>query len=413
MSKNANGPRAQDLLLALLFLAMAAATPERDPSQIVLILLLGALQITESRFIPLDTARGKVLWNLGKVLVSYLLIGITGGVQSSFYLVLLFPVISAAATLSVFSTLAFTALSCAAYLSFLMPPFIDWTRVDIHEEAIDELARRVLILGISGLLVNTLAVALREQARRYQALAEQLGETNRSLRAAEAQVRRGERLAALGQLTAGLAHELRNPLGTIKASADMLDRNLPEGDEIARELAGYISSEVDRTNSLVSRFLDFARPLELRRSPADLSDAIARAAAAAKRDADGHGVSLRVLSPAEGISFPLDAELMERVFLNLMMNAIQASAPGGEVIIQSRTEGNDALVAVTDRGAGIPAEKIESIFNPFFTTKSNGTGLGLAIVAKIVDEHNGKIGVESTPGEGSTFTVRLPMVPVA
>lgn len=422
MGTNANGLRAQDLLLTLLFLAMAAATRERDPSQIILILLLGALQITESRFIPLDTPRGKVLWNLGKVVVAYLLIGITGGVQSSFYLALLFPVISAAATLSVFSTLAFTALACIAYLSFLLPPFMDWGTVYKHEESIDqlvrgvlilggvdELIRRVMILGISGLLVNTLALALREQSRRYQALAEQLGETNRNLRAAEAQVRRAERLAALGQLTAGLAHELRNPLGTIKGSADMLNNNLPAGDEIARELAGYISSEVDRTNSLVSRFLDFARPLELRRAPADLGAVIARAAAGAKRDADAHGVALRVDSRSGGISFPLDAELMERVFLNLMINAIQASSSGSAVTIESRVEGADAWVKVVDCGAGIPAEKIESIFNPFFTTKSNGTGLGLAIVAKIVDEHNGKIAVESKPGEGSTFTVRLPM----
>jgi signal transduction histidine kinase len=412
VSKNAGGLRAQDLLLTLLFLAMAAATPERDPSQIILILLLGALQITESRFAPLDTPRGKVLWNLGKVVVAYLLIGITGGVQSGFYLMLLFPVISAAATLSVFSTLAFTALSCAAYLSFLMPPFIDWTRVDIHEEAIDELARRVLILGISGLLVNTLAVALREQARRYQALAEQLGETNRSLRAAEAQVRRGERLAALGQLTAGLAHELRNPLGTIKGSADMLNDNLPAGDEIARELAGYISSEVDRTNSLVSRFLDFARPLELRLAPAALGEVVQRAVMGARRDAETHRVSLHVNPPKDEITFDFDAELMERVFLNLMVNAIQASSPGSEVTVQWNVDGDGALIAIADRGTGIPAEKMESIFNPFFTTKSTGTGLGLAIVAKIVDEHHGKITVDSEPGEGSTFTVRLPMASV-
>jgi signal transduction histidine kinase len=401
--------RAQDLLLVLLFLGMAAATPERDPSQIALILLLGALQITETRFIPLGTPRGKVLWNLAKVVVAYLLIGITGGVQSSYYLVLLFPVISAAATLSVFSTLAFTALSCAAYLSFLLPPFIDWTSIDIHEEGIDELVRRVVILAISGLLVNTLAVALREQARRYQALAEQLSETNRNLREAEAQVRRGERLAALGQLTAGLAHELRNPLGTIKASADMLDRNLPPGDEIARELAGYISSEVDRTNSLVSRFLDFARPLELRRAPAALEEVIARAAAAARRDAEAHAVSLRVQPAPGGTSFSFDAELMERVFLNLIVNAIQASPPAGTVTVESRVKGNDVWITVADLGSGIPPDKMEAIFNPFFTTKSTGTGLGLAIVAKIVDEHNGRITVCSNPGEGSVFTVCLPM----
>ena len=390
MGTRGSGPQPQDILLAVLFLAMAAITPEHDPSEIALILLLGALQITESRFIHLDTQRGKVLWNVAKVVAGYVLIGYTGGIQSGYYLVLLFPVISAAATLGVFSTLAFTALACATYLSFLMPPFLDWSQYDIHQEAIAELARRVLFIGIAGLLANAFALVLREQSRR-------LSETNRSLRHAEAQVRRSERLAALGQLTAGLAHELRNPLGTIKGSADMLERSLPEGDPIARELAGFISSEVDRTNSLVSRFLDFARPLELRLAQANLADLLSRAAGDAARDAEAHGVQIEV--EAQPIIFDFDAELLERVFVNLILNAVQASAPNSTVEVKSRLAGNEAVVEVSDHGSGIEPDKLESIFNPFFTTKPSGTGLGLAIVSKIVGEHGGKIEVESIPQE--------------
>jgi signal transduction histidine kinase len=395
------GPRPQDILLAALFLAMAAITPEHDPSEITLILLLGALQITESRFIQLDTQRGRVLWNVGKIVAGYLLIGYTGGIQSGYYLVLLFPVISAAATLGVFSTLAFTALACATYLSFLLPPFFDWSQYDIHQEAIAELSRRVLFIGIAGLLANGFALVLRERSR-------QLSETNRNLREAEAQVRRSERLAALGQLTAGLAHELRNPLGTIKGSADMLERNLPEGDPVARELAGFISSEVDRTNSLVSRFLDFARPLQLRLAVADLAELLRQAAGAAARDAEAQGVRIEVRTPP--ILFDFDAELLERVFVNLIVNAVQASAPGSKVTVESRVAGEDAVVEVADHGCGIEPDKLESIFNPFFTTKPSGTGLGLAIVSKIVSEHGGKIEVESISRGGSTFRVRLPRV---
>jgi len=395
------GPRPQDILLAALFLAMAAITPEHDPSEITLILLLGALQITESRFIQLDTQRGRVLWNVGKIVAGYLLIGYTGGIQSGYYLVLLFPVISAAATLGVFSTLAFTALACATYLSFLLPPFFDWSQYDIHQEAIAELSRRVLFIGIAGLLANGFALVLRERSR-------QLSETNRNLREAEAQVRRSERLAALGQLTAGLAHELRNPLGTIKGSADMLERNLPEGDPVARELAGFISSEVDRTNSLVSRFLDFARPLQLRLAVADLAELLRQAAGAAARDAEAQGVRVEVRTPP--ILFDFDAELLERVFVNLIVNAVQASAPGSKVTVESRVAGEDAVVEVADHGCGIEPDKLESIFNPFFTTKPSGTGLGLAIVSKIVSEHGGKIEVESISRGGSTFRVRLPRV---
>jgi signal transduction histidine kinase len=257
-------------------------------------------------------------------------------------------------------------------------------------------------------LANGFALVLREQSRRYQLLAEQLSETNRNLKNAEAQVRRSERLAALGQLTAGLAHELRNPLGTIKGSADMLEQNLPHGDAIARELAGFISSEVDRTNSLVSRFLDFARPLELRLAEANLGDLLRRAAAAAARDAEAHRVRIEI--EGDPILFDFDAELLERVFVNLILNAVQASSAGGSVRVEWRNEGGEAIVEVTDQGSGIEPDKLESIFNPFFTTKASGTGLGLAIVSKIVDEHGGKIEVASIPREGSTFRVRLPCI---
>ncbi len=407
MNAHARQLRLQDFLLAALFVAMAAITPDRDVSEILLILLLAALQIAESRLVPLGTARGKIIWNVAKLIAGYLLIGYTGGLQSTYYLVLLFPVISAAATLGVISTLAFTGLACGAYVSFLM--YVDWNQFDIHQDQIDELIRRLLFLAISGFLVNTLAEAIRAQSVRYKALADQLAATNQSLREAESQVLRAERLAALGQLTAGLAHELRNPLGTIKASADMLERNLPPEDAIARELSGYISSEVDRTNSLVSRFLDFARPLELRRAPADLEDVIAAAVRQTRRDAEEHRITVELQPAPEPIRFPLDAELMERVFVNLLMNAIQASPPHASIDVVTGVQNGAAIVRVIDHGAGIVPGGTEAIFNPFFTTKSNGTGLGLAIVAKIVDEHGGKIHVESIPQKETVFTVTLPL----
>ncbi len=409
MSSSARKPLLPDLVLALLFVAMAAFTTSHDRDEIALLLLFGALQFAESLLLPsLGRARARVLWNLGKVAVAYLLIGYTNGVQSVYYWVLLFPVISTAAALGVVSTLAFTGVACAAYLSFLLPPFIDWSHRHLEAEDIAELARRVLFLGISGMLVNILAQALRDQSQQYQILAEELAATNKNLRQAEAQARRAERLAAIGQLTAGLAHELRNPLGTIKASADMLERNLPAGDAIAKELAGYISSEVDRTNSLVSRFLDFARPLQIRPSPADLNEVVASAINAARRDAHQAGVAIDFRREVEPIVLPLDAELMERVFFNLILNAIQASSTGAIVEVESSVNGTGACTIVMDHGPGIEPDKRESIFNPFFTTKPSGTGLGLAIVAKIVSEHKGRIDVESTPGSGSTFRVCLP-----
>jgi signal transduction histidine kinase len=389
----ARSPRLQDFLLVALFILLAANTSDHDPSEVILIVLLGALQITESRFIPLETVRRRAFWNLLKLAVAYLLIGYTGGVESPYYLILLFPVISAAATMGVFSTLVFTALACGAYLSFLF--FIDWNVFRIGPEQVNELGRRVIILAISGLLVNTLAEALRTAYR--------------TVRLAEAQVRRSERLAALGQLTAGLAHELRNPLGTIKASAEMLQGSVAAAPPVSQELAGYISSEVDRTNALVSRFLDFARPLELQRSKDILGNVIAAAIRAADLEAARAEVRLESESAPEKIEFAFDAQLLERAIFNLVQNAIQASPPGSVVKLQARRLGSDAEIQVSDSGPGVAPKHHEEIFNPFFTTKSNGTGLGLAIVAKIVSEHGGRVIVDSAAGGGSTFTIFLPM----
>jgi signal transduction histidine kinase len=327
-------------------------------------------------------------------------------VNSSYYWSLLIPVVSAATTLGAAGTALFTVLACATYLSFLLS--IDWTRYMIPPDQISELSLRLVFLAVVGYLTQRLAEANRTEARKAQAAAEQLAEANRSLQEAEAAVRRSERLAALGQLSAGLAHELRNPLGTIKASSEMLVKNIPKDNALAAELAGFISTEVDRTNSLVTRFLEFARPLELRLNQAELSELIDRAIAQLERNTPPYDLTVyRNYSP-DVRPFPFDAELLERVIYNLLINAAQATPPGGAVTVKTRPVDGSVEISVIDRGAGIAPQDLESIFNPFFTTKKEGLGLGLAIVSKIVDLHGGKMAVESEPGKGSVFRVYLP-----
>ncbi|MCU1263433.1 MAG: signal transduction histidine kinase, nitrogen specific, NtrB [Bryobacterales bacterium] len=390
--------RAQDLVLVVLFAAIAALSPSHDVWEIGMIAALGVLQIAEPKIPFVSTTAGKVLWILLKLAIAYLLIGLTGGVSSSYYLMLLLPIISAATAMDLFPTLLFSLLACGAYLSFL--EYIDWSQSEMEPDQVRILVLRLLFLVIAGALVNALALALREQSARHQAVAERLTE-------AEAAVRRSERLAALGQLSAGLAHELRNPLGTIRASAEILSNNLPPENALATEMAGFISSEVDRTNSLVTRFLDFARPLQLRREAADVAQVIDRAIALVKRENNGILI-LRNYSPALA-PFPIDADLMEHVFYNLLLNAVQASSPGGTVTVTTRRTDHHAEVAVADRGVGIEPKLMETIFNPFVTTKPTGVGLGLPIVSKIVDEHGGTLAVDSQPGQGSTFRVCLPL----
>src|SRR5580700_6599595 len=387
---------------------MAALSPHRDFFEIGPITALAALQILEPRLEFVGTTHGKVAWIFLKILFCYALIGFTGGLQSSYYWTLLLPVISAGTSLGLLGTQIFIVLSSGAYLSFLL--FINWTRYFIEPQDIHELALRVIFLAVAGNLTNTLAEALRLQFAKTKAVAEQLAEANRNLQQAEEAVRRADRLAALGQLAAGLAHELRNPLGTIRASAEMLTRSVAAENDVAREVAGFIAEEVDRTNSLVTRFLDFVRPLQLRPAPADLAQVLDRSVAMADREATAREVTVYKNYSPDIPPFPLDAELMERVFYNLLVNAAQATAAGGAVTVKTRPVEGNAEISVIDRGQGIDPKLIDAIFNPFFTTKPDGVGLGLAICSKIVDQHGGKIVVESEPGKGSVFRVYLPMV---
>ncbi len=394
--------RVQDIILALMFGALIVLS--HDLSEMLLLGGLAVLQLIEGHVPLLATNWGRAVSVALQLILAYLLVGYNGAIDSPYFLVLLFPIVSAASSLGLSSTLLSTIAAIGAYLSFLL--FEGWGPFLNAPEAAHFLAIRCLLPAVAAVLVNSLGEEVRTQSAQYKATAEQLAEANRNLIEAEAAVRRSDRLAALGQLSAGLAHELRNPLGSIKGSAELLARALARNDAsstaMASELAEIINEEVDRTNSLVTRFLDFARPLEPRREPADVAEvierAIGRSGAEVIRDYAAD------LPPAS-----IDPELMEQVFLNLITNAKEASPAGNPVTVRTRESDGKAEVSVIDRGCGIPPDRIDSIFNPFVTTKKTGVGLGLAIVSKIVDGHGGKMTVESEPGKGSTFRVCLPI----
>ena len=390
--------RVQILLPLVLFLALIAVA--HNGLERFFLGVLGALQLLEGRIEWLGTISGRAASVLLQLLVCYLLLGWTATLGSEYFPVLLLPVISTATYMGFGATVLFSSAAIGAYLSFLL--YVDWTQMTIDPEAIHTLQVRCLVLALSAVLVNTLGEAKRLESARYKKTAEQLAIANRNLLDAEAEVRRSERLAALGQLSAGLAHELRNPLGSIRGSAELLSRATSNDNAVSQELALIISEEVDRTNSLVTRFLDFARPLEPRRENADITRVIDRAANHARVQL------IRNYSPDVAV-VPIDPALMEQVFINLLTNAAQASPKDAPITVATRAVGNEAEISVIDRGCGIPRDKIETIFNPFVTNKQGGTGLGLAIVAKIVDGHGGRMAVDSEPGKGSTFRIWLPL----
>jgi len=398
--------RIQDIVWLVLFSALVYASPERTPAEVGLLLCLGVIQVIEPRIPYLATERGLILSNLLKLGLCYLLIGWSGGINSAYYLILLLPIVSAATSLNLFWAIFMNVLPALSYLSMLL--YIDWSHAEMDEYGLRQLELRVIFFAVLGFFTYQLAQANRAEARKSQAAAQQLAEANRSLQKAEAEVRRSERLAALGQLTAGLAHELRNPIGTIRASAEMLTKNVDQDPAITRELAGFISSEVDRTNSLITRFLEFARPMQLRLAATPLSEILDRAVAQLERHNPPYPVSVYKNFALDVPPLQVDGELLERVFYNLLLNAAQATAAGGTITLKTRPCPGGAEVSVIDRGSGIAPEHLENIFNPFFTTKAEGVGLGLAIVSKIIDEHGGQIKVESEPSKGTNFRIFLP-----
>jgi signal transduction histidine kinase len=230
-----------------------------------------------------------------------------------------------------------------------------------------------------------------------------------------------DRLAALGEMAAGLAHEIRNPLGAIKGAAQFLDPKQFKGED--GEFLEVIVEEVNRLNGVVTQFLDYSRPLKQSFGPTDLNDVLTRTAKLLQPECDAAKVALKLeLDPAlpKGVG---DPEQLKQVFINLAMNAVQAMPSGGTLTIRTSQpdegawrlpglqRGSDtAEIRFSDTGKGIPAEQQRHIFVPFYTTKEKGTGLGLAICQRLVKSHNGSISVQSQPGEGTEFLIRLPAI---
>ncbi|HXV13889.1 MAG TPA: ATP-binding protein [Candidatus Krumholzibacteria bacterium] len=227
--------------------------------------------------------------------------------------------------------------------------------------------------------------------------------------ALERELARRERLSSLGQMAAGLAHEIKNPLGSIQGAAEILGDDAPAGSK-ERELFDVLRKESRRLSTVVDDFLGFARPRPPQLAPLDMARAIERAAAQIALDASARGIEIvRDVAPDLPRVFA-DAEQVHQVLLNLLFNAVAASREGDRVVIEARGRDGERAVtlAVRDRGAGIAPENLPRVFDPFFTTKENGTGLGLSISHTIVSDHGGTIDVESTPGHGTAVTIVLP-----
>ena len=405
-------------VLWLIFLAgLALLPPVKEIHKQLILLAFGVIQLGERWLVAHVPKRGPAYLVLLKIVLATLLIDHTGelSINSSYYPIYFLPIITAAEYFGPWATLLWTSLASSAYCSYLYPALQEY---EITIESYSQLAIRILFFFLASMVVNRFVVENRRQTQRYQDLAQTLAETNRRLEQAQAEARRSERLAALGQMSAGLAHEIRNPLGVIKGSAEMLTQKLGESNPLATELAGYISSETNRLSALVTRFLDFARPLHADLTPQDITTVLDRAVDDVAKLWKGAAVRVEKHYSPNLPQVPIDESLCEQAFVNIVQNAYDAMGVNGGVLRvkvgKSRAaardgnghEGNamDGVeVRIEDTGPGIPAELREQIFNPFVTTKKTGVGLGLSIVSKIIDGHHGTIRIESA-GSGANAT---------
>lgn len=306
-----------------------------------------------------------------------------------------------------------------------------------HQKLIDAAARQLRDLGgdiivplwfqkkLSGVIVLSSAKETGPFTPRERemllSLAGQLAITVENARIYD-QMRQHDRLVAVGEMATGLAHEIRNPLGSIKAAAQYIEPGMVGSED--REFLSILIEEVDRLNNVVSRFLDYARPLQTRLSTHNLNQIVQRVVTLMAPEASTRQVELTAqLDPALPELY-VDGEQLRQVLLNLLLNAIEAiDESGGSVRVITRfvppPAGNErllsavplgeALLQIEDSGHGIPPEEIDKIFNPFYTTKGSGTGLGLAIAYRIIGAHDGTIAVQSEVGLGTTFEIRIPV----
>ncbi len=272
----------------------------------------------------------------------------------------------------------------------------------------------IVLYNVIGCLTGFLAERERQQKLRYQKAAETLEESYRKLRdqadqiiEIEGQLRRADRLSALGELSAGMAHEIRNPLGSIKGTAEIL-RDGVDPDDPKLEFADILIKEVDRLNKVLEDFLRFAKPVPVEHGRFSPNQSIQDVLELTRQQAVRNRVDVQI-DLADDIEIPGRGEQIKQALLNLVLNALQVMPDGGLLKVSSHLSANEVQIQVSDNGPGIARDDRERIFNPFVTTRDSGTGLGLAITQRIVQSHDGHIVLNSTLGQGASFSICLPL----
>lgn len=302
----------------------------------------------------------------------------------------------------------------AASVSLLYLPHVLWQLVPFHGNLLEQVLE-ILIYHVVGGVTGLLSQRERKQQQLYRQAAERLERSYAQLRrqadeliAAEMELRHTQRLSTLGEMSAGLAHEIRNPLGSIRMAAEVVTEGLTEEDS-RYEFGQILQKEAQRLNSVLEDFLGLARPpaeevedVEVAKMFAELKLQLTPIAEAAQ---------VRIAVTDTDLVLSLPPVPLRQALLNLAQNAIQAMPGRGVLTLSTRRTEDQIEIQVTDTGEGIDEETMQKIFSPFFTTREDGTGLGLAITQRLIQRLGGELKVESHPGSGTCFTICLPLSP--
>lgn len=269
-------------------------------------------------------------------------------------------------------------------------------------------AMETLDFFLVGLIAGVLADRERKQKVSLQRTTTQLNAVYQELQQNFERMKRSERLYAIGQLSAGLAHEVRNPLASIGGAAAILRKNAGS-EERREEFLEIIEKECVRLNRLLTNFLGFARPSPPQYQLAEIGPILESVASLASHAVRRQSIRL-LINPASDVpAIPCDPEQVKQVLLNLTINAVQAMPDGGEIVLSTRVDGARVVIEVKDQGPGVSAEDLDKIFDPFFTTKDTGTGLGLSVAHQIVSQHGGILSAKNNSDRGATFSLFLPI----
>lgn len=311
------------------------------------------------------------------------------------------PIIYAAYRYGVAAALAASIFSAILYAPHI---FMHWEKHYVYQ--LNQNAE-ILMFQVIAVVTGLLATAEKRERRLYESTARELRQAYGELKQAYDQLIRADRLASLGEVSAGIVHEIRTPLASIKGAVEILET--PTASERTKtEFLRIIHREVDRLNRLVVEFLQFARPSQPQKLPTDINELAQSVVLLCQKQAAKGNVDIRTrFEEALPLVF-VDSEQVKQVLLNIVINSIQAMPDGGLLELTIRQKNGNVEVLVKDEGRGIDALHLEKVFDPFFTTKQNGTGLGLSIAYRLVKQNGGDIEVSNGPGAGCLFKLTFP-----